>query len=87
MPDWSPLQDEDRIFKNLYGYHSWNLESAKKRGAWDNTKALIDLGRDKIVEIVKASGLRGRGRVPDRPEMVVHAQGNVGQTVLFGREC
>ncbi|HBM13992.1 NADH-quinone oxidoreductase subunit NuoF [Hwanghaeella sp. LZ110] len=61
MPDWSPLQDEDRIFKNLYGYHSWNLESAKKRGAWDNTKALIDLGRDKIVEIVKASGLRGRG--------------------------
>jgi len=61
MPDWSPLKDEDRIFQNLYGYHPWNLEAARKRGAWDNTKALIDLGRDKIVEIVKASGLRGRG--------------------------
>jgi len=61
MPDWSPLQDEDRIFKNLYGYHSWNLESAKKRGAWDNTKALIDRGQDTIIEEIKASGLRGRG--------------------------
>ncbi|NMM46035.1 NADH-quinone oxidoreductase subunit NuoF [Rhodospirillaceae bacterium KN72] len=61
MPDWSPLKDEDRIFKNLYGYHPWNLEAAKKRGAWNGTKDLVALGREKIVEIVKASGLRGRG--------------------------
>jgi NADH-quinone oxidoreductase subunit F len=62
MPDtWSPLKDEDRVFKNLYGYHPWNLDAAKKRGAWNGTKDLIALGRDKIVETVKDSGLRGRG--------------------------
>ena len=55
------LEDKDRIFTNLHGYHPWNLEAAKKRGDWDNTKALIDLGRDKIVEEITASGLRGRG--------------------------
>lgn len=33
------LEDKDRIFTNLYGYHPWNLEAAKKRGDWDNTKA------------------------------------------------
>jgi len=55
------LQDNDRIFTNLYGVHDWRLEGAKSRGDWDNTKALLDLGRDKIIEEVKASGLRGRG--------------------------
>ena len=55
------LEDKDRIFTNLYGYHPWNLDAARKRGDWDNTKALIELGRDKIVDEVKASGLRGRG--------------------------
>jgi len=55
------LQDKDRIFTNLYGFQPWNLEYAQKRGDWDNTKALIEKGRDWIVEEVKASGLRGRG--------------------------
>ena len=55
------LQDNDRIFTNLYGVHDWRLEGAKSRGDWDNTKALLDLGRDKIIDEVKASGLRGRG--------------------------
>ncbi|MEK9945275.1 MAG: NADH-quinone oxidoreductase subunit NuoF [Alphaproteobacteria bacterium] len=55
------LQDNDRIFTNLYGAHDWRLAGAKARGDWDNTKALLDLGRDKIIEEVKASGLRGRG--------------------------
>jgi NADH-quinone oxidoreductase subunit F len=55
------LQDKDRIFTNLYGAHDWRLEGAKARGDWDNTKALLDLGRDKIIDEVKASGLRGRG--------------------------
>ncbi|MBT6257660.1 MAG: NADH-quinone oxidoreductase subunit NuoF, partial [Alphaproteobacteria bacterium] len=35
--------------------------AAKARGDWDNTKALIKLGHDEVVERVKASGLRGRG--------------------------
>jgi NADH-quinone oxidoreductase subunit F len=55
------LQDKDRIFTNLYGAHDWRLEGAKSRGDWDNTKAILDLGRDKIIDEVKASGLRGRG--------------------------
>lgn len=55
------LQDKDRIFTNLYGAHDWRMAGAKARGDWDNTKALLDLGRDKIIEEVKASGLRGRG--------------------------
>jgi len=55
------LEDKDRIFTNLYGLHDWRLAGARARGDWDNTKALLDLGRDKIIEEVKESGLRGRG--------------------------
>src|SRR6201995_4420947 len=55
------LQDKDRIFRNLYGRHDWGLEGARARGAWDGTKAILEKGRDGIVNEVKASGLRGRG--------------------------
>ena len=55
------LQDKDRIFTNLYGPHDWRLDGAKQRGVWDGTKGLIDLGRDKLIELVKDSDLRGRG--------------------------
>ncbi len=55
------LADQDRIFTNLYGHHDWTLKGAQKRGDWDNTGALLALGREKIIEEVKASGLRGRG--------------------------
>ncbi len=55
------LQDKDRIFTNLYGIHSPGLEAAKRRGAWNSTKDLLDLGGDWIVDQMKASGLRGRG--------------------------
>ncbi|WP_026870395.1 NADH-quinone oxidoreductase subunit NuoF [Inquilinus limosus] len=55
------LRDEDRIFTNLYGWDDWGLEGARRRGIWSDTKALVDLGREKIIEEIKASGLRGRG--------------------------
>ncbi len=55
------LQDKDRIFTNLYGWYGWDVDSARQRGIWDNTKALVALGREKIIEEVKTSGLRGRG--------------------------
>ncbi len=55
------LEDKDRIFTNLYGYGDWGLEAAKKRGAWDNTKAILEKGREAIIQEIKASGLRGRG--------------------------
>jgi NADH-quinone oxidoreductase subunit F len=55
------LSDKDRVFKNLYGRHDWGLKGARARGAWDGTKAILEKGRDAIVNEVKASGLRGRG--------------------------
>jgi NADH-quinone oxidoreductase subunit F len=55
------LQDKDRIFTNLYGFGDFGLDGARARGGWDNTKALIDKGRDWIISEMKASGLRGRG--------------------------
>lgn len=55
------LQDKDRIFTNLYGQQSWRLEAARKRGDWDNTKAILDKGQDWIIDEMKKSGLRGRG--------------------------
>jgi NADH-quinone oxidoreductase subunit F len=55
------LADKDRIFKNLYGLHDWGLKGARARGAWDGTKTILERGRDKIIDEMKASGLRGRG--------------------------
>src|SRR5580693_1161932 len=55
------LQDKDRIFTNLYGVYDPLLKGARARGDWDATKAILEKGRDAIVEQVKASGLRGRG--------------------------
>src|SRR5689334_25378803 len=55
------LEDKDRIFKNLYGYHDWGLEGARARGAWDGTKGILARGRDALVNEMKASGQRGRG--------------------------
>src|SRR6266478_1388899 len=55
------LADKDRIFTNLYGFHDWRLAGARARGAWDNTKAILDKGPEAIVDEMKKSGLRGRG--------------------------
>src|SRR5260221_2767115 len=55
------LEDKDRIFTNLYGLHHWGLDGARARGAWDGTKAILEKGRDWIINEMKASGLRGRG--------------------------
>jgi NADH-quinone oxidoreductase subunit F len=55
------LQDKDRIFTNIYGLHDRSLKGAMARGLWDGTKAILDRGRDWIVDQMKASGLRGRG--------------------------
>ncbi|MBR0551468.1 NADH-quinone oxidoreductase subunit NuoF [Stakelama marina] len=81
------LADKDRIFTNLYGYQPWNLDAAVKRGDWDDTKKLLEIGQDTIIDRVKASGLRGRGGAgfptgvkwgfmpkepkPDRPNFLV----------------
>ena len=55
------LQDKDRIFTNLFGHHSPDLEGAKTRGCWNGTKEILEQGRGWIIDQMKASGLRGRG--------------------------
>ena len=55
------LADKDRIFTNLYGFHSPGLKAAQMRGAWDSTKMLLDRGATWVINEMKASGLRGRG--------------------------
>ncbi|WAT18467.1 NADH-quinone oxidoreductase subunit NuoF [Aurantiacibacter sp. MUD11] len=55
------LADKDRIFTNVYGFQPWNLDAARKRGDWDDTKNLMAKSQDDIIEEIKASGLRGRG--------------------------
>jgi NADH-quinone oxidoreductase subunit F len=57
----TPLSDKDRIFTNVYGFQDWGMDAAMKRGDWDNTKKLLEIGQDEIIERIKASGLRGRG--------------------------
>ena len=83
------LADKDRIFTNIYGRFDRSLAGAMRRGHWDGTKGLIDKGRDWIVNEMKASGpaRSRRGRVPDRPEMVVHAQDERRASVLSRRQC
>jgi NADH-quinone oxidoreductase subunit F len=55
------LTDKDRIFNNIYGIHDKSLKGAMSRGHWDNTKGLLDKGKDWIIQEMKDSGLRGRG--------------------------
>ncbi len=55
------LADSDRIFRNVYGFQPWTIEHAMKRGDWVDTKALLAMGPDAIIQTIKDSGLRGRG--------------------------
>jgi len=55
------LEDKDRIFRNIYGFHDSGLKGAMSRGSWDGTKFFIDKGHDWIISEMKTSGLRGRG--------------------------
>jgi len=61
MSGITSLSDKDRIFTNLYGYQSPDLKAAMQRGDWDKTADLMKIGQDQIIEVIKASGLRGRG--------------------------
>ena len=55
------LKPENKIFKNLYNQHGWEIDSAFERDDWKNTKDIISKGRDWIINEVKISELRGRG--------------------------
>jgi len=69
------LDDKDRNLQEPLRPPRWGLEGARRRGAWDGTKSIIDKGRDWIISEMKASGLLGAaGPAFDRAEMVVHAK-------------
>jgi len=55
------LQDKDRIFTNLYKDESPFIQGALKRGDWHQTKEILSMGPDWIIDEIKKSGLRGRG--------------------------
>ena len=55
------LEDKDRIFRNIYGFHDSGLKGAISRGSWDGTKFFIEKVHDWIISELKTSGLRGRG--------------------------
>lgn len=55
------LDDKDRIFTNLFGWESFSLDSARKRGDWDGAGDLVKKGKPWIIDEMKKSGLRGRG--------------------------
>lgn len=50
------LNDQDRIFTNIYGMHDRSLAGARKRGHWDGTKDILARGRDTIIDQMKAWG-------------------------------
>ena len=56
------LKEEDKIFTNLSGKLGNDLSSSKKRGIWSSAYKIITKYKPiELVEIVKNSGLRGRG--------------------------
>lgn len=55
------LNDSDRIFTNLYGWHGADLQSARARGDWDGITDLLGRGHEDVIDTIKDSGLRGRG--------------------------
>lgn len=55
------LSDQDRIFTNVYNDGDPFIDGAMKRGDWHQTKDIITMGQDWIIDEIKASGLRGRG--------------------------
>ncbi|RST68526.1 NADH-quinone oxidoreductase subunit NuoF [Candidatus Aquarickettsia rohweri] len=55
------LKKSDRIFTNLDGKLSFDIQSSIKRGVWHKYKENLKKSPDDIIEEVKKSDLRGRG--------------------------
>ncbi|CAG9323612.1 unnamed protein product [Blepharisma stoltei] len=55
------LKDQDRIFTNVYKDSDPMLKGALKRGDWHQTKDILSMGPDWLIQEIKDSGLRGRG--------------------------
>ena len=55
------IKKDNIIFKNLYGRDDPFLKSAIQRGDWKDTKKILKKNPQDIINIIKESGLRGRG--------------------------
>jgi NADH-quinone oxidoreductase subunit F len=55
------IKKDNIIFKNLYGRNDPFLKSAIQRGDWKDTKKILKKNPQDIIDIIKESGLRGRG--------------------------
>ncbi len=55
------IKKDNIIFKNLYGRDDPFLKSALQRGDWKDIKKILKKDRQEIINIIKESGLRGRG--------------------------
>ena len=55
------LKKDDKIFTNLDGKMSFDIQASIKRGIWHNYKNNLKKSPDDIIEEVKKSDLRGRG--------------------------
>jgi NADH-quinone oxidoreductase subunit F len=55
------LKKDDKIFTNLDGKMSFDMQASIKRGIWHNYKNNLKKSPDDIIEEVKKSDLRGRG--------------------------
>ncbi|HZD05641.1 MAG TPA: NADH-quinone oxidoreductase subunit L, partial [Longimicrobiales bacterium] len=53
---------EVRVISEHFGDpEARTLEGAKKRGRYETLKKALEMDPDEVTEVVKASGLRGRG--------------------------
>ena len=82
------LADKDRIFTNLYGMFDRSLAGARARGHWDGTAEIIAPGarQDRRGDEGERAARPRRGGVPDRAEVVVHAEGVGRAAALSGCE-
>ncbi len=55
------IKKSNIIFTNLFGKFSSSFEQAKKRGDWKGINKILKTPKQKLIDIVKKSGLRGRG--------------------------
>ncbi len=55
------ISEHNRVFRNLDGKDQPWLSAAKVRGAWSETKNILSVSKDQIINQITLSGLRGRG--------------------------
>ena len=55
------IKKENIIFTNLYGNSDVSINSSIKRGDWKNLSKILKMKKQDVINVIKDSGLRGRG--------------------------